>query len=302
MAGRLSSKGRGTAEWRGCYALSWQSAALVFSLTLAHTPACYCCSLSCPQYCYGNGTCDHPGVPKGDISSALFMEDSASNPQLLLSQIAAAAPFVEKAMQTRIDKSKSSDEGDSRIAILARRIGSEEMKSNDRFARHRLSREGTAHAGGHDAAVAESDSADHHKKRSCHSCLRHGVRWVLKQSIKVLKAVCKETKCPHFQKFCAWAKEHKEVVRGMLYAHVQPWKAASGYCAGNGSCHCSKRTTEEQTAKEQSPDGAPFNMGEKDKNETEEKEEKKVEPVAPAKPVVIGRGKHDRMRHGKILH
>jgi len=201
------------------------------------------------MYCYGNASCDHPGVPKTDISSALLLLDSSSQPKLLLSQVAAAAPLLEQVMRVRVERNQTADDENdksSRISELARRIEKEEHQ------------------------------------RDCHSCLRHGVKWVLKRSIKHVKAVCKSTTCPYLKHFCSWAKEHKEVVKGMVYAHVQPWKAASGYCAGTGSCHCGGDA-------KQSMRGAPFTMGDK-----VEREEKNDQPI-------IGGGDHDQRPHGPRL-
>jgi hypothetical protein len=46
---------------------------------------------------------------------------------------------------------------------------------------------------------------------------------------------------------CAWVKEHKDV-RGMVYATVQPYKAAGGYYAGDGSCHYEVRDGDDKSA------------------------------------------------------
>jgi len=69
------------------------------------------------------------------------------------------------------------------------------------------------------------------------------------------------------------------VVKGMLYAHVQPWKAAGGYCAGKGSCHCGGDD-------KQSMRGAPFTMGDKQEDEDQP---------------IIGGGDHDKVPHNKPI-
>ena len=33
-----------------------------------------------------------------------------------------------------------------------------------------------------------------------------------------------------------WALEHEDFVRGMIYARIEPWKFAVGYCFGKGKC------------------------------------------------------------------
>jgi hypothetical protein len=84
------------------------------------------------------------------------------------------------------------------------------------------------------------------------------------------------------------------VVRGMLYAHVQPWKAASGYCAGKGSCHCGSR--DNGTTDVETPRNAPFTMGEHQDDEVQ----KQID-VQPATAPVIGGGDHDKVVHRKII-
>jgi hypothetical protein len=252
------------------------------------------------------------------MSTALLVADTTAHPELLLSQLSAAAPFLERAMRTKLSKDgkpiaaeasatpivldEQDGPADLRISTLARRIG-----------------EGEAHHHSREIDHSDSDSTDDagDKKKKCHKCLRKSVRWLLRRAEEKLQEVCDNTECPELKKFCDWSAKHPHITRGMLYAYMQPWKMATGWCFGKGKCKCDDD--------EQSVFNAPFTMGECDATEKHKKDKKKEKheapkplpptPVVPLPPVqpadsptttpavptqtkpqrpMFGRGKHDR--------
>lgn len=78
--------------------------------------------------------------------------------------------------------------------------------------------------------VKESQAMSHPDGRR--HCLKKAIRYVMHRSLRHLREECRKTDCPYMKKFCAFAKEHKPFVRGLVYGKVQPWKFAVGYCAG----------------------------------------------------------------------
>lgn len=203
-------------------------------------------------YCMGNGTCEHPSMTP-DVDVFGLTGDDA-----LVSQLTAALPFLEKALappQKQQEAAPHSEiehqevphfvpgltEPDSKQPLLGEggenlpptvRLlgeGGEMHLFSNRHARRPLGH----HDKGDEGSAQQKNDDD---RSECGECLKDSVKWVLKHSEKALAKACEKTECPRFQKFCKWAEEHKDFVRGMIYGKVEPWKMAMGYCAGNGKC------------------------------------------------------------------
>lgn len=162
-------------------------------------------------YCMGKGTCAHPNSTSANSLSSSFEVSSSS---LLLPQLSASALFVARGL--------------AEVFPVPASTTTDEPADTDAAS----SLDGSFYP----LDLPASDSLVLTSRSRCHRCLHHSVRWVMKRSVRHLKHVCKHTSCPRMKKFCAWAKEHKKFVRGAIYAHVQPYKYAIGYCFGRGDC------------------------------------------------------------------
>jgi len=76
--------------------------------------------------------------------------------------------------------------------------------------------------------------------KACCQCVRHGVKWVIKRAEKRIEKVCEHTKCPVIKRHCEFIRNHKEIGRGMIIAHVHPLCLAHAYCTGRGDCQHKK--------------------------------------------------------------
>lgn len=165
-------------------------------------------------YCMGNGTCAHPNSTFTQSPAGLSAAFDRSGSEHLLEQVAAASAFVDQGLAHTFAAPTAAEEltlSSSMDGLLAPSLPSASML----------------------AAPTDEDGG---AKSRCHRCLSHGVRWVMKRSIRHLKHVCKSTTCPFMQKFCAWAKDHRAFVRGIIYAKVAPYKYAIGWCFGKDQC------------------------------------------------------------------
>ena len=166
------------------------------------------------MYCMGAGACAHPNATYTQSPEGLGAAFDLSGPEHLLSQVASASFFVDQGLSHTFAAPTAAEEltlSSSMDGLLAPTLPSASLM------------------------VVPTDE-DGGSKSRCHRCLSHGVRWVMKRSIRHLKHVCKSTTCPYMQKFCAWAKNNRAFVRGIIYARVAPYKYAIGWCFGKEQC------------------------------------------------------------------
>lgn len=93
---------------------------------------------------------------------------------------------------------------------------------------------------------------------ACEKCLHDGVVYVYKAAIHHAKKACETTPCPVIKQWCEDLKQAPSAGLGALYAVVEPWKYAQGYCYGNGHCkhykccddaqHCAKHDSASSVA------------------------------------------------------
>ena len=232
------------------------------------------------MYCLGNATCEHPSKASPSMSTALLVADTTAHPELLLSQLSAAAPYLERAMRTKLSKDGKpiAAEASATPIVLDEQDGSADLLRISTLARRIGADEGQRHS--HEVDHSDSDSSADDKgdkKKKCHKCLRKSVRWLLRRAEEKLQEVCDNTECPELKKFCDWSAKHPHITRGMLYAYMQPWKTATGWCFGKGKCKCDDD--------EQSVFNAPFTMGECDKKDKKKEKHEAPKPLPPT-PVV----------------
>jgi hypothetical protein len=176
------------------------------------------------MYCYGKGECQHPNMSM--IDDEIFKKHDYA---YAIHQAAVAAKYIEKISPKVLD-----------LKVLDAENPNPNLFGSDSI----------------DLDVASSPGPTFEfvgRDSKCHQCLRHSVHWVMRRSLKHLKHFCENTKCPRMKKFCEWAEKHKEMVKGMVYAHVQPWKMAVGWCFGKGHCHCSENPASVEEATPSSP-------------------------------------------------
>jgi hypothetical protein len=196
----------------------------------------------------GNGSCEHPS-PSSDLD--LFDSDS---PDLLLSQMNLAEPFLDRILaesqeeghdHSQDDQATNSLPATSEIARPVHQYGEllgehdgDRVRNFNRAARRPLDYAGDDEEEDDDEEVAQEDSADPKKAAQCRCgrCMVRAVKWVMHHAMKGLDFFCNHTKCPRAQKFCQWAESHRGFVKGMMYAKIEPYKAAGGWCAGRGKC------------------------------------------------------------------
>lgn len=152
-------------------------------------------------FCFGAGQCSHPPAStEGSESQSWHVDFTSNSTSDLVAQLSRSAGMVDRALAPSNETAPSSEPRPTWTEARVERLG-----SND---------------------------------EQCHECLGKGVRWTMKRAVHALIKKCEETSCPYFKAWCDWAAQHKEFVRGEIYAKVQPYKYAIGWCAGKGECQC----------------------------------------------------------------
>jgi hypothetical protein len=162
------------------------------------------------SYCMGSGMCKHPGVN-------FTTNFDATDPFQLVEQLSTSADYIARDLQ--LDDSAEEPDDDDEPEMFGRDDGDNQHEF-----------QGLRWTG--DDEVGDPPGS----KARCIKCLRKGVKWVLKRHLKHLEKECKDTKCPKIKAWCKWGKDHQKFIRGMVYAHVQPYKYAIVWCCGNKDC------------------------------------------------------------------
>lgn len=72
----------------------------------------------------------------------------------------------------------------------------------------------------------------------CHACLSHGIRFTMRRVLRHLKHECRATNEPTFLAWCTWVSsgDRRQSLRGVMFALVQPYLTAIGWCLGKDLC------------------------------------------------------------------